>query len=110
MIDRYFTQHKTRNRLQNGPIGPFFPAFITALEDRGHAAPSIRRMIRTADRLGRWFPDHEVSLQEANQDHVDLYLARTRPPARPAQEEWPLASDGTLSENDYRAFEAAGDS
>jgi integrase/recombinase XerD len=84
MIDRYFTQHKTRNHLQNGPIGPLFPAFITALEDRGHGASSIRRMIRTADRLGRWFQDHQVRLQEANQDHVDLYLAEQgrRPDAR----------------------------
>ena len=75
MIDRYFTQSKTRNRLQNGPIGPLFPAFITELENRGHSMCSIRRMIRTADRLGRWIQDHGVLLYEANQDHIDLYLA-----------------------------------
>jgi hypothetical protein len=73
--DRYFTQSKIRNRFQNGPIGPLFPAFITALEDRGYAVSSIVRMVRTADRLGRWLQDHGVGLQEANQDHVELYLA-----------------------------------
>ena len=75
MIDRYFTQSKIPNRFQNGPIGPLFPAFITALEDRGYAVSSIVRMVRTADRLGRWLQDHGVGLQEANQDHVELYLA-----------------------------------
>jgi hypothetical protein len=48
MIDPYFSQSKVRRRLQSGPIGPFFPAFIATLDARGYAGDSIRRMIRTA--------------------------------------------------------------
>jgi integrase/recombinase XerD len=76
MIDLYFKQSKTRSRLQNGPVGPFFPAFIRTLEDRSHAVSSIRRMILTADRLGRWVQDHGIRLPEANQDHINQYLTQ----------------------------------
>jgi site-specific recombinase XerD len=75
MINRYFTEAKTRNRLENGPIGPLFPAFIRALEERGYAVSSVRRMIRTADRLGRWIQAHGIDLPAANQRHIDLYIA-----------------------------------
>ena len=74
MIDQYSTQSRTRNSLRNGSVGPLFPAFITALKDRGHTVSSIRRMIRTADRLGRWIQDHGVRLHEANQNHTTYIL------------------------------------
>jgi site-specific recombinase XerD len=74
MIDRYFTLTKIRTRLRSGPLGPFFPAFITSLEERGYASPSIRRMVRTADQLGRWIQKQGVTLQEANRDRIDQYV------------------------------------
>jgi hypothetical protein len=84
MIDRYFSRPETRTHLQNGPIGSALPAFIAALEERGHAVSSIRRMVGTADRLGRWIQDRGVQLQKASQGHIDLYLVQQgrRPDSR----------------------------
>ncbi len=75
LIVHYFSQSKVRSPLQSGPIGSFFPTSITALEDRAYVVDSIRRTIRTANRLGMWLQGQGVLLQDADQAHGDQYVA-----------------------------------
>jgi hypothetical protein len=45
MIERYFSQTKVLIRLQSGPVGPYLPGFVSALEESRFSRDSIRRLI-----------------------------------------------------------------
>ena len=74
MIERYFPQTNVLIRLRSGPIGPYLPRFVSALEQRRCSQDTIRRYIRGADRLCRWLNDQGVALIEANQNHIKRYV------------------------------------
>jgi hypothetical protein len=76
MIERYFSQTKVHIRLQSGPVGPYLPGFVSALEESRFSRDSIRRLIRGADRLCRWLDGQGVELVEANQNHIKQYVLR----------------------------------
>ena len=65
MIERYFSQTKVLIRLQSGPVGPYLPGFVSALEESRFSRDSIRRLIRGADRLCRWLDGQGVELVES---------------------------------------------
>ncbi len=69
MIERYFSQTKVLIRLQSGPVGPYLPGFVSALEESRFSRDSIRRLIRGADRLCRWLDGQGV---ERRSDNVRL--------------------------------------
>jgi site-specific recombinase XerD len=74
MIERYFSQPKVLLRLRSGPLGPYLPRFVSALEQKRFSRDTIRRFIRGADRLGRWLDGQGVALLEANQNHLKAYV------------------------------------
>ena len=74
MIERYFPQANVLLRLRSGPIGPFLPRFVSALEQRQFSRDTICRYIRVADGLCRWLDDQGVALVEANQSHIKQYV------------------------------------
>jgi site-specific recombinase XerD len=74
MIERYFSQGKVILRLRSGPIGPYLPHFVSALEQRRFSRPTIRRLLRGADRLGRWLDGQGVALLEAHHHHLEQYV------------------------------------
>ena len=74
MIERYFSQAKLLIRLRTGPIGPYLPRFVSALEQRCFSRDSIRRFIRGADSLCRWLDGQGVAVVEANKSHIARYV------------------------------------
>lgn len=76
MIERYFSRAKVLVRLQSGPVGPYLPRFVGALEDSRFSRGTIRRLIRGADRLCRWLDGQGVGLVEANENHIEQYVLR----------------------------------
>ena len=74
MIERYFSQAKVLIRLRSGPVGPYLPRFVSALEQRRFSRDTIRRYIRGADSLCRWLDGQGVAVVEANQSHIERYL------------------------------------
>ena len=74
MIERYFPQANVLLRLRSGPIGPYLPRFVSALEQRQFSRDTICRYIRVADGLCRWLDDQGVALVEANQSHIKQYV------------------------------------
>ena len=76
MIEGYFPQANVLLRLRSGPIGPYLPRFVSALEQRQFSRHSICRYIRVADGLCRWLDDQSVALVEANQSHIKQYVLR----------------------------------
>ena len=74
MIERYFSQAKVLIRLRSGPVGPYLPRFVSALEQRRFSRDTIRRYIRGADSLCRWLDGQGVAVVEANPSHIDRYV------------------------------------
>jgi len=74
MIERYFSQANLLIRLRTGPVGPYLPRFVSALEQRCFSRDSIRRFIRGADSLCRWLDTQGVALVEANQNDIERYV------------------------------------
>jgi integrase/recombinase XerD len=61
-------------RLRSGPVGPYLPRFVSALEESRFSRGTIRRLIRGAERLCRWLDGQGVGLAEANQNHIEQYM------------------------------------
>ena len=76
MMELYFTQARVLSRLQAGPIGPYLPQFVSALEQRCYSPDTIRRYLRGADALGRWLESQKVALIEASPSHLEEYVSR----------------------------------
>lgn len=82
MLQLYFTNLEVREDLLAGPMGPYLPALAVKLSELGYSRGQARRLLRTADALGRWLQQQGVSLTEATADHVRAYT--TRQPRTPA--------------------------
>jgi len=76
MIESYFMQAKVVCRLRSGPIGPYLPELVSALEQRRYSKDTIRRHLRGADALGRWLEGQSITLVEANESQIGQYLSR----------------------------------
>lgn len=74
MIDHYFQRADVLIRLQSGPVGPYLPGFLSALEQRRFSHDTIRRYVRGADTLCRWLDGQGIALAEANQKHIEAYV------------------------------------
>ncbi len=75
-MELYFTQARVLSRLQAGPIGPYLPRFVSALEQRCYSPDTIRRYLRGADALGRWLESQKIALIEASPSHLEEYVSR----------------------------------
>ena len=74
MIEDYFQRADVLIRLQSGPVGPYLPGFLSALEQRRFSHDTIHRYVRGADTLCRWLDGQGIALVEANQKHIEAYV------------------------------------
>jgi integrase/recombinase XerD len=82
VLQLYFTNLEVREDLLAGPIGPYLPSLAVKLSELGYSRGQARRLIVTADALGRWLKQQGVSLTEATAEHVRAYVAaQPRTPA-----------------------------
>ena len=82
MLQLYFANLEVREDLLAGPIGPYLPSLAVKLSELGYSCGQGRRLLRTADALGRWLQQQGVSLTEATADHVRAYTtSQQRTPA-----------------------------
>jgi len=82
VLQLYFANLEVREDLLAGPIGPYLPSLAVKLSELGYSCGQGRRLLRTADALGRWLQQQGVSLTEATADHVRAYTtSQQRTPA-----------------------------
>ncbi len=81
MIEKYFRDENTLSRLRNGPMGPYLPHLIRAMEEQRFKYRIVRRAIRRANALGYWLEQQGVPLAEATESHVKAFVVhRSRTP------------------------------
>jgi len=75
VLQLYFTDLEVREDLLAGPMGPYLPSLAVKPSGLGYSRGQARRLIATADALGRWLKQQGVSLTEATADHFRAYVA-----------------------------------
>jgi hypothetical protein len=75
VLQLYFANLEVREELVAGPMGPYLPALSVKLSELGYLRCQARRLIVTADALGRWLKQQGVTPTEATADHVRSYAA-----------------------------------
>jgi integrase/recombinase XerD len=82
LIERLFPKQRSRQRLLDGPMGPYIEPFIAQLADLGYADGYVRNLVRLANSLGEWLEDHGMSPVEAGKPEIDAYIAAQTRSAR----------------------------
>ena len=103
MIERYFSQAKVLIRLRSGPVGPYLPRFVSALEQRRFSPDTIRRYIRGADSLCRWLDGQGGRGGRSKSKSHRAILASACAIAR-----HPLCAGTSLQSRNERAFHRDG--
>jgi hypothetical protein len=75
VLQLYFANLEVREDLLAGPMGAYLPALAVKLSELGYSRGQARRLLVTADALGRWLKEHGVTPTEATADHVRAYTA-----------------------------------
>jgi len=81
MIERFFPNETTREKLLEGPMGPYLPRLGVKLLELGYNEGQIRRLLRTASGLGNFLHQAGISLADAGDGELEAYSAnrgRTR--------------------------------
>jgi len=82
VLQLYFANLEVREDLVAGPMGPYLPSLAVRLSELGYSRGQARRLLVTADALGRWLKQQGVTPTEATADHVRAYAAsQQRTPA-----------------------------
>lgn len=75
MIEKLFPLERIRERLVDGPMGPYLERFTDHLAEMGYAESYIRSLVRLANSLGEWLEDHGKCLGEAGKADLESYIA-----------------------------------
>jgi site-specific recombinase XerD len=78
MLQLFFSNDEICEDLLSGPMGPYLPSLAVKLSELGYSRGQARRLLRTADALGRWLQQQGVGLTEATATHVRAY-AKSKP-------------------------------
>jgi len=82
VLQLYFANLEVCEDLLAGPMGPYLPALSVKLSELGYSRGQARRLLVTADALGRWLTEQGVTPTEATADHLRAYAAsQQRTPA-----------------------------
>lgn len=87
MLDRLFPNPGIRQRLLDGPMGPYLELLTGRLADLGYADGYMCNLVRLANSLGEWLQDHGLSPTNVGKTEIDAYIAAQ---ARSAQGHLPV--------------------
>ena len=72
MIESVFPEQRSRQRLLDGPMGPYLEPFAAQLADLGDEERFVRNPVRLTSSVGEWLEDHGVSPVEAGSPRSTL--------------------------------------
>ena len=75
MLQLFFAKEEVCQDLLEGPMGPYLSSLAGKLSELRYSRSQGRRLLLTADALGRWLQQQGVSPTEATVDHVRAYAA-----------------------------------
>ena len=93
MIRSLFVQVKTRQRLEDGPLGPCLESLAKVLHREDYKDRIIRRYLRNADLFGRWLAKQAIPIEAVDDTAVNQYINSFQ------RLKHPLRATGCLPEN-----------
>jgi site-specific recombinase XerD len=74
MIDRFYSQRKSLQRLRRGPLGPHLHDFAGLLAEQGYSNRFAQQKIRLAADLSRWLEQKHIPLEQLNERQVAVFF------------------------------------
>lgn len=74
MMNRFFTDTQTLQRMYKGPLGPYMDAYAALLHEGGYLRDSACFQIRLVADLSRWLQRQGLAAEDVNPQSVDRYL------------------------------------
>jgi hypothetical protein len=74
MIDQFYSDPPSVQRLHFGPIGPFIDAFAQHLRERGYARWTAKEKIRMVAGLSRWLQRGKRGVENLDEHVVSEFL------------------------------------
>jgi site-specific recombinase XerD len=78
MLDQFYSDPLTLQRLRLGPLGPYIDAFAQQLVTRGYAKYGGRHKIRSVARLSQWLERRRHGVEDLDDQVVSIFLSQRR--------------------------------
>ena len=78
MVDQFFSDPVTLQRLHLGPLGPRIDAFARHLSERGYASWTAEEKIRVVSRLSRWLQARDRRVEALDEEVVSQFMEYRR--------------------------------
>jgi integrase len=75
MINTVFSRTSLLAELESGPLGPYLPDLVSALQQQRYATHTIQKYLHAADAFGRWLITHLIALSEVNEAVITRYVS-----------------------------------
>jgi site-specific recombinase XerD len=75
MINNVFSRASLLAELESGPLGPYPPDLVSALQQQRYATHTIQKYLHAADAFGRWLITHLIALSEVNEAVIVRYVS-----------------------------------
>ena len=76
MLDQFYQDPLTLQRLRVGPLGPYIDAFAQQLSTRGYAKWGGRQKIRAVSHLNHWLERRQRGVEDLDEQVVSAFLSR----------------------------------
>ena len=74
MVDQFFSDPVTLQRLHLGPLGPRINAFARCLSESGYAGWTAEEKIRVVSRLSQWLQGRDRRIEDLDEEVVAQFL------------------------------------
>lgn len=78
MVDQFFSDPVSLQRLHLGPLGPHIDAFARHLSERGYARRTTEEKIRVVSSFSRWLQKRNRAVEDVDEQAVSAFLRYRR--------------------------------
>ncbi len=78
MLEQFFHDRATGERLEGGPLGAHLRSFATRLAGLGYAASTARSQIEFLGEFDQWLAKNTITVAEIDEGIVDAFLGKRR--------------------------------
>ena len=78
MVDQFFSDPVSLQRLHLGPLGPRIDAFARHLSERGYARRTTEEKIRVVSSFSRWLQRRRRAVEDVDEQVVSEFLRYRR--------------------------------
>ena len=78
MIDEFYSDPITQDRLRRGPLGDHIEGFAAALKEQGYAKATGKEQLRLVTELSLWLGRRHLEVSDFDEERIDQFLRYRR--------------------------------